>query len=202
MSEAPVVTAPAPAEPALPLQAGTTESRSDTAGAAGGSPGGPAGASPTPDGPAVAAAAAATAAAGAAATASAAAAASAESKAPAAATQAAGADARAAGADARAAGADAKAPPANARAVEGKSAEAPRGQGYFLQVGAFASEKAARDQVERIRRLGATAFTERIRTQQGERIRVRLGPFPTRDASDAMRNRLRAAGVDVTLVSP
>jgi DedD protein len=188
MSEAPVVTAPVPAEPALPLQAETTESRSDAGGAAGGSPGGPAGASPTPDGPAVAAAAAVTAAAGAAATASAAAAASAESRAPAAAT--------------KAAGADVKAPPANARAAEDKSAEAPRGQGYFLQVGAFASEKAARDQVERIRRLGATAFTERIRTQQGERIRVRLGPFPTRDASDAMRNRLRAAGVDVTLVSP
>jgi DedD protein len=82
------------------------------------------------------------------------------------------------------------------------AAEPPRGQGYFLQVGAFASEKAARDQVERIRRLGATAFTERIRTQQGERTRVRLGPFATRDASDAMRQRLRSAGIDVTLVSP
>lgn len=80
--------------------------------------------------------------------------------------------------------------------------ETPRAQGYFLQVGAFASEKAARDQVERIRRLGATAFTERIRTQQGERIRVRLGPFATRDASDALRQKLRSAGIDVTLVSP
>jgi DedD protein len=188
MPETPVVTAPAPTEPALPLQAETTESRPDAVGAAG-SPSAPVGASPTADGPAVSAAAAVTAAAGAAA------AASAEPKVPATAT-------KAAGADARAAGADAKAPPATARAAENKSAEAPRGQGYFLQVGAFASEKAARDQVERIRRLGATAFTERIRTQQGERIRVRLGPFPTRDASDAMRNRLRAAGVDVTLVSP
>jgi DedD protein len=87
----------------------------------------------------------------------------------------------------------------DAKAVAGDPA---RGQGYFLQVGAFASEKAARDQVERIRRLGATAFTERIRTQQGERIRVRLGPFPTRDASDGLRQRLRSAGIDVTVVSP
>lgn len=105
-----------------------------------------------------------------------------------------------AGTSAASASAPVQTPKAEAKSAA--SVDTPKSQGYFLQVGAFASEKAARDQVERIRRLGATAFTERIRTQQGERIRVRLGPFPTRDASDALRQRLRAAGIDVTLVSP
>lgn len=90
---------------------------------------------------------------------------------------------------------------AKPEAKPGAKPEAKAG-GYYLQVGAFASEKAATDQVERIKRLGATAFKESIRTQQGERIRVRLGPYPTREAADPVRNRLRAAGIDVTLVAP
>jgi DedD protein len=95
-------------------------------------------------------------------------------------------------------------PPAKTARAEAKPDAKPDGKvgGYFLQVGAFASDKAATDQVERIRRLGASAFKETIRTQQGERIRVRLGPYPTREAADPIRNRLRAAGIDVTLVTP
>lgn len=115
------------------------------------------------------------------------------------------ADAAPAKADAAPAKADAAARPAaktaQAEAKPDAKADGKSG-GYFLQVGAFASDKAATDQVERIRRLGATAFKETTRTQQGERIRVRLGPYPTREAADPVRNRLRAAGIDVTLVAP
>jgi DedD protein len=104
-------------------------------------------------------------------------------------------------AEATAAKADAGTRPAT-KAARGEGKSEGKAGGYYLQVGAFASEKAASDQVERIRRLGATAFTESIRTQQGERIRVRLGPYPSREATDPVRNRLRAAGIDVTLVTP
>ena len=98
-------------------------------------------------------------------------------------------------------------PPAKAESSSGKAPRsdpppAARGSGHYLQVGAFASEKAASDQVERIRKLGHTAFTERIKTPQGERIRVRLGPYPSRDAADPVRGKLRAAGIDVTLIAP
>lgn len=73
---------------------------------------------------------------------------------------------------------------------------------FQLQVGAFASEKAAIDQVERVRRLGAKAYTERIKTEQGDRFRVRVGPYPGRDAAEQARGKLRAAGIDVSLVVP
>jgi DedD protein len=95
-----------------------------------------------------------------------------------------------------------KTEPAPAKALKPDAPAAARGPGHYLQVGAFASEKAASDQVERIRKLGHTAFTERIKTAQGERIRVRLGPYPSRDAADPVRGKLRAAGIDVTLIAP
>lgn len=95
-----------------------------------------------------------------------------------------------------------KTEPAPAKAQKPDAPAAARGPGHYLQVGAFASEKAASDQVERIRKLGHTAFTERIKTPQGERIRVRLGPYPSRDAADPVRGKLRAAGIDVTLIAP
>jgi DedD protein len=82
-------------------------------------------------------------------------------------------------------------------ATESKAAKV---GGYHLQVGAFASEKAAQDQAERVRKIGGKSYTERIKTQQGDRIRVRVGPYPTREAADQARARLRAAGVEAAMV--
>ena len=76
-----------------------------------------------------------------------------------------------------------------------------RAGAFHLQVGAFASEKAANEQADRVRKVGGKAYTERIKTQQGERIRVRVGPFATREAAEQARNRLRAAGVEVSVVA-
>jgi len=77
-----------------------------------------------------------------------------------------------------------------------------KGPGFLLQVGAFASDKAAQDQVDRLRKLGMKSYTETIKTPNGERVRVRLGPYDTRDLADQARARLRNAGVDVTLIGP
>ena len=76
-----------------------------------------------------------------------------------------------------------------------------RAGAFHLQVGAFASEKAAAEQAERVRKVGGKAYTERVKTQQGDRIRVRVGPFATREAAEQARNRLRAAGVEVSVVA-
>lgn len=70
-----------------------------------------------------------------------------------------------------------------------------------LQVGAFASEKAATDQLDRLRKVGVKGYTERVKTQQGDRVRVRVGPFSNREAAEKVRAKLRGAGIDVNLVS-
>jgi len=74
--------------------------------------------------------------------------------------------------------------------------------GYIVQVGAFSSERSASEQVERARKAGFKAYKEAVKTAQGERVRVRIGPFASRDAADKARAKLQAAGVESVLVAP
>ncbi len=74
--------------------------------------------------------------------------------------------------------------------------------GFLLQAGAFASEKSAAEQLARVRATGLKAYTEKINTSQGMRIRVRIGPFATRDAADKARATLQAAGMESALIAP
>ena len=73
---------------------------------------------------------------------------------------------------------------------------------YQLQVGAFATEASAKTAVERVQSVGLTAFVEKIRTDRGDRMRVRVGPFPSRDAAEEARGRLKAAGIDAAVIAP
>lgn len=74
--------------------------------------------------------------------------------------------------------------------------------GFVLQIGAFASEKGATEQAQRARKAGLKAYTEKVHTPRGERIRVRAGPFTTREAADQARAKLKAHGVESTLIAP
>lgn len=89
--------------------------------------------------------------------------------------------------------------PAETRA---EARPAPENKPLLLQAGAFSSEKAAGEQLERVRKLGVKTYTEKIKTSQGERIRVRIGPFVTREAADRARAKLKAAGIESALVAP
>lgn len=71
---------------------------------------------------------------------------------------------------------------------------------YALQVGAFANAGSARAQLDKARRTGLRAYTEKVQTAQGERTRVRVGPFPTREAAEKARATLKLAGMESTIV--
>jgi DedD protein len=71
-----------------------------------------------------------------------------------------------------------------------------------VQVGAYATESAAKTAVERVQRMGLRAFTERIKTDRGERIRVRVGPYVSREAAEVARSKLKAAGIDAAVIAP
>lgn len=72
---------------------------------------------------------------------------------------------------------------------------------YLIQVGAYSTETAANAVIKRIERTGFRSFTENIRTESGELIRVRSGPFATREAADQARNTLRENGFDAVYVT-
>ncbi len=92
--------------------------------------------------------------------------------------------------------ADAKAP------ATAKTESRPEASKYLLQVGAYSSEKSANDQLDKLKAAGVRAYVERVKTGQGERMRVRVGPFATRDAADKARAELKLIGVDSAVIAP
>ncbi|MFN7288176.1 MAG: SPOR domain-containing protein, partial [Burkholderiales bacterium] len=49
---------------------------------------------------------------------------------------------------------------------------------------------------------GFKGYSESIDTDRGERIRVRVGPFATREAAEQARLKLKAAGLEAVVVNP
>ncbi|MFT4103484.1 MAG: SPOR domain-containing protein [Burkholderiaceae bacterium] len=87
------------------------------------------------------------------------------------------------------------------KAQAGKAAQADNRR-YVLQIGAFASERGANEQADKVKAAGLSVFTEKVRTSQGERIRVRVGPFPTREQAEQARGQLKLVGIDSALIAP
>jgi DedD protein len=76
-----------------------------------------------------------------------------------------------------------------------------KGGKFAVQAAAPASESAANELVERLRKAGFAPYTERTETKDGVRFRVRIGPFSTRDDADKVRARLKTLGVSANVVS-
>lgn len=88
-------------------------------------------------------------------------------------------------------------------ASESPAAAAPasRGGKYAVQAAAPASETAARELVERLKKGGFTTYTEKVETKDGVRHRVRIGPYATREDAEKARARLKSQGISGNLVA-
>jgi DedD protein len=76
-------------------------------------------------------------------------------------------------------------------------------EGYVVQLGAFSNPANARQLLEKLRENRFSAYTEVVSTPNGERTRVRVGPYPSRDTAEQARERLRARKLvigDATIV--
>ncbi|MBP6565070.1 MAG: SPOR domain-containing protein [Burkholderiales bacterium] len=73
------------------------------------------------------------------------------------------------------------------------AAPAPRG-GFAVQLAAFSDDKGANALSNKLKRAGFPAFTEAISTSRGTLWRVRVGPYPTREAAAQSRDKLKAEG--------
>lgn len=85
--------------------------------------------------------------------------------------------------------------------LEGKSNANAKAARFAVQAAAPASETAARDLAERLKKSGLTPYTEKVDTKQGARYRVRLGPYASRDEADGVRTRLKAQGINANLIT-
>lgn len=84
----------------------------------------------------------------------------------------------------------------NAQATPGL-ASAPR---FIVQIGAFADAGAVRNLRARIERLGLTSYTQAVDTTAGRRIRVRLGPYDSREEATRALEKLQQSGLSGGMV--
>lgn len=97
-------------------------------------------------------------------------------------------------------------PAANQEAVrvqsllEGKPAAEPAGRA-IVQVGAFADAKVAQETRMKVEKLGIKTYTQVVETAAGKRVRVRVGPFGSRDEADKVAARLRASGLSPAVLT-
>ncbi|MEY2687008.1 MAG: hypothetical protein RL375_1206 [Pseudomonadota bacterium] len=85
-------------------------------------------------------------------------------------------------------------------APEAKPAAAPAGTRFVLQVGAFEQAAAARETRGKVEKLGLKAYEQEIDAAGARRIRVRLGPYASRDEAERVLQKLRAGGLNAGVV--
>jgi DedD protein len=96
-------------------------------------------------------------------------------------------------------------PPPSAPAPPPPKAETPpavEAPGRFVvQVGAFADVGVAREARAKVEKLGLRTYTQAVETDNGKRIRVRLGPFPSRDDAEKAAAKVKAAGLPAAVLT-
>lgn len=71
---------------------------------------------------------------------------------------------------------------------------------YLVQVAALASQDKVDELQKKLKSAGIKSHTQKVATAGGERIRVRVGPFSSREEADRMRAKIGKLGLNGTLV--
>ena len=85
-------------------------------------------------------------------------------------------------------------PSATAASAAATSAQDAAGR-FVVQVGAFADDATVRQTRQKVEKLGLKTYTQEVNTDAGKRVRVRVGPFATRDEASQVLNKLKGAGL-------
>ncbi len=85
--------------------------------------------------------------------------------------------------------------------LDGADASAKAAGRFVVQVGAFADSSAASELRGKAEKLGLKTYTQVTDTPAGKRIRVRLGPFASRDEADSALAKARAGGLAGNVLS-
>lgn len=70
---------------------------------------------------------------------------------------------------------------------------------WVVKMGAFADASNVKRLQAQLTTAGFKSYTELYDSEQGQRTRVRAGPFPTRAAAEHARDKLKKLGLDGTV---
>lgn len=79
--------------------------------------------------------------------------------------------------------------------LDGKDPAPAAATRFIVQVGAFAENKAAQEVRTKVEKLGLKTYAQAVDTAEGHRVRVRLGPFSSRDEAERAAAKLKGAGL-------
>ncbi len=82
-----------------------------------------------------------------------------------------------------------------AQKIDSRPAAASAGaqeESFVVQLGAFSNAANAKALQRKLQENKFNAYTELVKSADGERTRVRVGPYPTREAADKARERLKS----------
>lgn len=68
-----------------------------------------------------------------------------------------------------------------------------------VQVGAFADPAKAREARQKLEKAGIKTYTQVVDTKEGQRTRVRAGPFPTREEAEQVAAKVRALDLPASI---
>lgn len=82
----------------------------------------------------------------------------------------------------------------------GKDGDA-QAERFVVQVGAYAEPDKARDVRQQLERAGLKTYTHVAETKEGRRIRVRVGPFPTKAEAERVAQKVKGLGLPVAVLT-
>jgi DedD protein len=85
--------------------------------------------------------------------------------------------------------------------LEGKAVEAGPNARFVVQVGAFADPSVARETRLKVEKSGLKTYTHVAETKDGKRIRVRVGPFGTKDEASKAAEKIKGLDLPAAVLS-
>ncbi len=83
--------------------------------------------------------------------------------------------------------------------LEGKSGAAASSLRVVVQVGAFADPAKAREARQKLEKAGIKSYTQVVDTKEGQRTRVRAGPFSTREEAEQVAAKIRSLDLPASI---
>jgi DedD protein len=87
-----------------------------------------------------------------------------------------------------------------AKIATGKGLTAGQG-GFVVQIGAFSSTEKLEAAIATAKEAGFKVITEKVKTVNGDRTRVRVGPFADKDAANNAREKLKDRGLEPAVIA-
>jgi DedD protein len=91
--------------------------------------------------------------------------------------------------------------PAAVASAGDASEPASAGARFVVQIAAYTDEAKMRETRNKVDKLGLKTYTQAVDTPSGKRVRVRVGPFPSKAEADRAAARIRADGLPAAVLS-